>query len=118
MSDPLVIDPNNPPTLSPPEMLPELLTVPLKVCPLNRPMMPPSAVAFVSVIEPVFVKLFANVNEVVVVPKMPPIVLMAAVLVTASAFVSVLTLPEIAFEVRLPIKPPTLDVPEMLLVET
>ena len=121
-SVPLVMLPNNPPTLLPPVLdvliAPELVSVPLKVCPLTEPIMPPMPVVLLSLMAPVLVKLFAKVNEVVVVPKIPPMELIAAELVTASAFVNVLVFPTNAFDVRLPINPPILAAPEMLFVET
>ena len=80
-------------------------------------MIPPMLVALLSLIAPVLVKLLANVN-IAVVPKIPPMVLIDAVLVTASAFVIVFALPVIAFDVTLPNKPPTFEVPEILLVDT
>ena len=114
--------PNNPPTELPPEIVPVFESVPLKTRleppVVMPPIMPPIEAAPVSSTVPVFVRLFA-MAKLPTSPKMPPMPTMPAELVTFSAFVSVCTLPEIAFEARLPNKPPILFVvPEIVLVDT
>ena len=59
----------------------------------NAPVIPPMAVALSSVMTPVFLSDVSTANAPMV-PNIPPIVLMLAVLFTAAALVNVCVLPE------------------------